>query len=409
MVNSEMEHLGKEKSAIRELFEQGKILKKKYGEDLVYDFSIGNPSIPCPKIVNDTIRKLVDSAEENDNNCGLFNSTILHGYTSAEGDIEVRTQISKYLNETYNADTDGKLIYMTSGAAAGITITLKALTSGSGDDEVIVFAPYFPEYKVFTNNANAKLITVNPDFKNFYPSFDDFEKKITKNTSIVIINSPNNPTGVLYNEDTIKKICEVLKDKQKLYNHPIYILSDEPYRELIYNDTKFPFITNYYDNSIVTYSFSKSISLPGERIGYILVNKTCENVNAVFSAIAGAGRSLGYVCVPTLFQFMIPYILGTTSDLNIYKNNSVLFYNELKNIGYKVIKPDGAFYLFMKALDYDDIAFSKRALYYNLLIVPSTSFGISGYVRIAYCVTKDKILSSIPKFKELFNFYTKTK
>ena len=395
MINKTMEHLGKERSAIRELFEQGKILKEKFGNDSVFDFSIGNPSIPCPEIVNKTLIELINSR----------NSIDLHGYTSAQGDKTVRESIASYLNKKYSANTNSDLIYMTVGAATGLSISLRGLTDGTGNNEVIVFAPYFPEYSVFIDNANAKKIDVNANKGNLNPDLNDFKSKITKNTCIVIINSPNNPTGVLYSEETIKSICDILKDKEKEFNHSIYLISDEPYRELIYSDVKYPFITNYYDDSIITYSFSKSLSLPGERIGYILVNPKCENANDVYAAICGAGRSLGYVCAPSLFQYLIPQVLGSTSDISIYKNNSEILYNELTNIGYEVIKPDGAFYLFMKALNDDDESFSKKALSYNLLLVPSTSFGIKGYVRIAYCVKEKIILNSIPKFKELYNSY----
>lgn len=396
------------------------MLKEKYGEDKVFDFSIGNPSIPCPKALNDTLINLLTIASKMDSNSQTtdnnnldeylpLNSTKLHGYTSAQGDKTVRDAISIYLNKTYNTDTKGDFIYITSGAAAALTISIKALTSGSGDDEVLLFAPFFPEYSVFIKNANAKVITIKPDTDTFYPDLDDFKNKINKNTSIVIINSPNNPTGVLYTEDIIISICNILKEKEKEYNHPIYIISDEPYRELIYSDKKYPFITNFYKNSIVTYSFSKSLSIPGERIGYILVNKNADCANDIYSAICGAGRSLGYVCATTLFQFLIPKILGTTSDISIYKKNAELFSNELIKIGYKVIKPDGAFYLFVKALNDDDKAFSKKAMEYNLLLVPSESFGVKGYVRIAYCVSEKQIIDSLPKFKELYDFYKKEK
>ncbi len=413
MINIEMEALGKKRSAIRELFEQGKLLKEKYGNDKVYDFSIGNPSIPCPKKVNDTLIDLLSIANSKDSDENYdkidtykpLNSNLLHGYSSAQGDVDVRNAISKYLNITYNADTSGNLIYLTTGAAAALSISLKAITSGKSSDEVIVFAPYFPEYLVFIKNANATPIAVLPDKNTFYPDLNDFKNKINKNTSAVIVNSPNNPTGVLYAEDVIENICKILKEKEIEYNHPIYLISDEPYRELIYVDKKYPFITNYYTNSIITYSFSKSISIPGERIGYILINKNADNANDVYAAICGAGRSLGYVCATTLFQQLIPHILGITSDISIYKNYAELFSKELTNIGFEVIKPDGAFYLFVKALCDDDNEFSKKALEYNLLIVPSESFGIKGYVRIAYCVTKKQIIDSLPKFKELYNYY----
>ena len=395
MINKNMEHLGKERSAIRELFEQGKILKEKYGNDKVFDFSIGNPSVPCPQIVNDKLVELIKNE----------NPTKLHGYSSAQGDKNARDAISAYLNKKYNADTNGDLIYLTTAAAAALSISLKALCQTEGNDEVIVFAPYFPEYSVFINNANAKVVSVKPDYNTFYPDLNDFKNKINNNTSIVIINSPNNPTGVLYKEDIIIELCDILKEKESEYGHPIYLISDEPYRELIYTNDKYPFITNYYNNSIVTYSFSKSISIPGERIGYVLVNPKADNAKDIYACLCGAGRSMGYVCATTLFQYLIPHILGYTSDINVYKNNAKLFSDELTKIGYEVIKPDGAFYLFVKALCDDDKEFSKNALEYNLLIVPSDSFGIKGYVRLTYCVNEKQIIDSIPSFKKLFEFY----
>ena len=424
MLNENMIKLGTERSAIRELFEKGKVLKEKYGRDAVFDFSLGNPSIPCPKDVNDTLINLLNNANFLDQyddatyekidlptdkiiekgRFPKYNSSMLHGYTQAQGDKTVRVAISNYLNKTYDAKVDPDFIYMTVGAAAGLTITLKAVTN-SPDNEIITFAPFFPEYAVFIKNAGAKMVSVNPDKKTFCPDLNDFKNKINNNTAAVILNSPNNPTGVLYKEDIIRNICDILNEKQKEFKHPIYIISDEPYRELLYIDCKYPFITNYYDNSIVTYSFSKSISLPGERIGYIVVNKNATDSQTVYSAVLGAGRSLGFVCAPTLFQFLLPQVIGITSDISIYKKNAELIEKNLTEIGYEVIKPDGAFYLFVKALEADDEAFSKKALDYNLLIVPSKSFGISGYVRIAYCVKEKQIIDSMPKFKELYDFY----
>ena len=393
MVNQKMQHLGEERSAIRELFEQGKILKEKYGTSNVFDFSIGNPSVPAPPIVANTLTNILKG-----------DTLSLHRYTSAQGDKSVRQSISSYISKTYNTDIDADLIYLTVGAAAGLAISIRALIT-SENDEVLLFAPFFPEYNVFIENAGANQSIVEPDYKTFKPNLSDLQSKINKNTKIVIINSPNNPTGVVYGEDTIKGICDILSLREKEFGHPIYIISDEPYRELIYNGISYPFITNYYDNSIVTYSFSKSLSLPGERIGYIIVNPNCQDKNSVYAAICGAGRSLGYVCAPSLFQFMIPQVLGSTSDIQIYKRNSEIFYQELTNIGYEVIKPDGAFYLFVKALEDNDENFSKKALEYNLLIVPSKSFGVKGYVRIAYCVEEQQIINSIPEFKKLYEYY----
>ncbi len=398
MINQEMLYRGKEPSAIRKLFEQGKKLKEKYGEDQVFDFSIGNPSVPSPAILNESLIALINDSSDHPNN------SILHGYTSAAGDMNVRQSISSYLNETYDVKTDANYIYMSVGAAAGLSISLRAIVS-SPNDEVIVFAPFFPEYEVFIDNAKAKTIVCYPDYNTFYLDTADFESKITKNTKAIIINSPNNPTGIMYKEDIIVEITKILKNKEKEYGHPIYLISDEPYRELIFDNERYPFITNYYDNSIITYSFSKSLSIPGERIGYILVNPKCEDKDDLFAAICGAGRSLGYVCAPSIFQYMIPKVLGVTSDINVYKENANLLYDELKKIGYHVIRPDGAFYMMMKALEDDDQSFSDRALEYNLLLVPSASFGVKGYVRIAFCQSKKKIIDSIPQFQKLYNSY----
>ena len=422
MFNSYMLSFGKERSAIRELFEKGKELKQKYGAENVYDFSIGNPSVLPPRQLAETIKnlflvsKIVDAKGKKDVDVEIDSANLnypyrklstndLHGYTSAQGDEKVRGAVAEYLNEKYSAALDKDLIYMTCGAAAGLAITLKALISDTSD-EVIVFAPYFPEYKVFIENAGGKCVPCIPNFNNFYPDLIDLEEIITKNTRAVIINSPNNPTGVVLDDKILTSISETLDKKQKEFGHPIYIISDEPYRELIYNDGKpFTFFTKFYDNCIINYSFSKVVSIPGERIGYVAVNPKAENASDLYYAICGAGRASGYVCAPSLFQFIIPHIINQKSDLSIYKNNVKYLYEELSNIGYECIYPDGAFYLFVKALCPDDKEFSKKALDYNLLLVPSTSFGVSGYFRIAYCVKEEVIKNSIPKFKELYEFY----
>ena len=287
MYNQEMYQLGAKGSAIRELFEYGKKRKLEIGEDNVYDFSLGNPSVPSPEIVKKTLLELINNVCE----------TKLHGYTSASGDIEGKQAICDYLNEKYQANALSNLLYMTCGAAASLTISLKAILNQ--DDEVIVFAPFFPEYKVFIENALGKIKVVGFEKDTFTPDFIDFKNKINKNTKCVIINSPNNPTGVVYNQSIISQITNILNEKQREFSHNIYLISDEPYRELVYDKIEVPFITKYYDNSIVCYSFSKSLSLPGERIGYILVSSTSNNCDALFSSICGAGRSLGYVCAPS--------------------------------------------------------------------------------------------------------------
>lgn len=396
MYREDMQELGRKKSAIRELFEYGNQRKKEVGEEKVYDFSIGNPSVPAPQIVTDTLKNLLINMK----------ATHLHGYTSAAGDIEVRKSIAHYLNQTYHAHIEESKIYLTAGAAAALTIGFHAILST--DDEVIVFAPFFPEYQVFVEKAGGKLKIVASLLDTFLPDIEKFKRSITRKTKIVLLNSPNNPTGVLLTEDIIREIAYILKEKETEYGHPIYLMSDEPYRELIYDCKEYPFITNYYEDSLVCYSFSKSLSLPGERIGYILVSSTCVDANGVYEAINGAGRALGFVCAPSIFQYMIPSCLGYTADISIYKTNRDIFYEALTKIGYQVIKPDGAFYLFVKALESDATKFSQYAMeHYDLLVVPSNSFGCLGYVRVSYCVDTMTIRRSIPIFSKLFADYKK--
>ena len=395
MLNEKAKELGNKPSVIRDLFEYSKKRKQEIGEENVFDFSIGNPSVPPPQVVTDSLIDLLKSTDP----------VKLHGYTSAVGDNTVRIKISEYLNNTYKADTDPNLIYLTAGAAASLTSTLNAVLNEG--DEVIVFAPFFPEYRVFIEKACGKVIVVNPDTDTFKPDLEDLKNKITKNTKAVIINSPNNPTGVVLNKTDITKICNILNQKQKEFETEIYLISDEPYRELIYSDIEYPFVTNFYDNSIVCYSFSKSISLPGERIGYILVNPNCFEAKQVFAAVCGAARALGFVCAPALFQYLIPYCLGKTSDLSTYKENRDILSSSLKEMGYTVIEPDGAFYLFVKALEDDANKFSEIAKKYELMLVPSDSFGFGGFVRISYCVSKKQIEKSLPAFRELVNYYKK--
>ncbi len=394
MFDKKMLDIGYSQSTIRDLYTYGLARKKVIGDDNVYDFSIGNPSIPAPSIVNETLIKLLSEKD----------SVKIHGYTVSPGNIDVRDNIASYLNKTYNTAVIGKYIFLTCGAAASLAIVTKALVFPN--EEVIVFAPHFPEYRTYTEAVGGKLVTVNPD-SDFLPDFIDLENKITNKTKIVIYDSPNNPTGAFYTEETIKKMSAILSKKEKEYDHPIYLVSDEPYRELLYGNEKYPFVTNYYPNSIVCYSFSKSLSLPGERIGYILVNPKCEDVEDVYAAICGAASMLGYICAPALFQHMVPYVLGHTSNLEEYKKNKDTLYNALKEIGYDVIYPTGAFYLFMKALEEDAEAFSETAKKFELLLVPSDPFSYKGYIRIAYCVSYKQIVNSLPAFKKLYDYYKK--
>lgn len=388
-----MHHLGSVRSVIRELFEFGKKRAQEVGADKVYDFSLGNPSVPAPKCVNEAIKELVENMP----------STALHGYTSAQGDLSVRSAIAQYINERFATNLNADSIYMTVGAAASLCITLKALSSGS--DEFVTVAPFFPEYTVFTEATGAKLKVVSMNKDNFQVDLDCFEKAINKNTKGVILNSPNNPSGVVYTEETIKGITAILEAKQREFGNPIYLISDEPYRELVYGDVKVPYLMNYYDNTIVCYSYSKSLSLPGERIGYIALSDKLDSERDIYACVCGAGRALGYVCAPSLMQRVVEKCLRATPDISEYKKNRDLIYNSLTDMGYKCVRPDGAFYLFVKTLEDDANAFCNRAKELGLLIVPGDSFGAPGFCRISYCVDYDMIKRSLPAFKQLMESY----
>lgn len=393
MINQKMYALGSKRSVIREIFEYAKKRGSEIGQENVFDFSIGNPSVPAPKEVNESIQRIVST----------MSSVELHGYTSAQGDKGVRDTIATNLNIRFGTALTGDNLYMTCGAAASLTITLNALCEEG--DEFITFAPFFPEYKVFAEGAGATLKVLQSDDK-LMPDFDLLERSITQNTKGLLINSPNNPSGVVYGENVIKKLAEILEKKQIEYKKPIFFIADEPYRELVYDsDTKVPFIMNYYKNSIVCYSYSKSISMPGERIGYIAVNPECEGAKEVYSAVCGAGRVLGYVCAPSLFQRVAASCDGLTSDLSVYKKNRDLLYGGLTKCGFDCVYPDGAFYLFMKSPESDAYAFYEKAKKYELLLVPGDDFGCKGYVRIAYCVKTEMIEKSMPFFQKLAKEY----
>lgn len=396
VVNESMYQLGSVRSAIRELFEYGKKRAEIVGRENVYDFSIGNPSIPAPQIVNDTIKELVTN----------YDSVELHGYTSAQGDAKTRAAIAEFLNNTHGTNFTGDNFYMTMGAAASLSICFHALTSDVYD-EFIAIAPYFPEYKVFVNAAGARLVEVPADTEHFQIDFAALEERINEHTRAVIINSPNNPSGTVYSEETIEKLADLLDRKSKEIGRPIFIISDEPYREIVYDGIKVPFVTKYYDNTLVCYSYSKSLSLPGERIGYVLVPDEVYDKNELYAAVCGAGRALGYVCAPSLFQKMIIRCQGATGDISAYKKNRDLLYEGLTNIGYKCFKPDGAFYMFVKALEDDSNAFCEKAKEEDVLIVAADGFGCPGWVRISYCVDEEMIKRSMPAFERIYNKYNR--
>ena len=393
MISEYMMGLGKKRSVIREIFEYGNKRKQEIGSENVFDFSLGNPSVPAPESVERAIRDILKQEE----------SIVLHGYTSAQGDYKVRETIANYVNSTQNTKVVPEDIYMTVGAAASLTISIKAITLPG--DEFITFTPFFPEYGVFVESAGAKLVTVASREADFQVDFHRFQEAITPKTKAVIINSPNNPSGVVFSEETIQGICKILKEKQKEYGHDIYLISDEPYRELVYDDIKVPYLLHYYDNTFVCYSFSKSLSLPGERIGYIIVSNKMNQAKDVYAAVCGAGRALGYVCAPSLFQKVVARCIGQTADIFVYKKNRDLLVDALTKFGFHCVKPDGAFYLFVKALEEDANAFCEKAKKYELLLVPGDDFGCKGYVRISYCVSTEQIQRAIPAFEKLAEEY----
>ncbi len=395
MVNEKMRELGAKRSVIRELFEYGKKRKAEIGEENVFDFSLGNPSVPAPNEVNESLISLIKNTP----------STVLHGYTSAQGDLGVRVAISDYIRKTEGAEINPDCLYMTVGAAGSLTSALTAVVCEG--EEVIVLAPYFPEYKVWIQRFGGVVREVKCVDGSFQPDVCAIENAINEKTAGIIVNSPNNPTGAVYTEESIIALTDMLKRKEKEIGHPIYLICDEPYRELVYTDVKPPYIPNYYDNTIVSYSFSKSLSLPGERIGYAFVSPKVENFTAVYQAVCGAGRALGFVCAPSLLQRLIPSSLGLTSDISVYDKNRRILLDALTEYGYKVTRPDGAFYLFVKALEDDAVAFCERAKEFELLLVPSNDFGCEGYVRISYCVKTEQIEKSLPAFKALAKAYGK--
>ncbi len=391
MLNQKNVQLGRVRSSIRELFEYGKKRKAEIGEENVYDFSLGNPSVPAPPEVAKALTELIAG-----------DPVKLHGYTSAQGDYSVRATLAEYTNSRFGTSLTADNFYLTCGAAASLTITLNALLNAG--DEVITIAPYFPEYKVFTENASSVLKAVKSREGDFGIDFESFKKALSPKTKAVIINSPNNPSGVVYKEGDITRLADILKEHSRL-NAPVYLISDEPYRELVFDKIKVPYIMNYYQRSIVCYSYSKSLSLPGERIGYIAVDPQMSEAEEVYAAVCGAGRALGYVCAPALFQQLIKKVYNKTADINVYKANRDRLLNALTEFGFKVVKPEGAFYMFVKSPEEDAKAFAERAKKFELLIVAGDDFGCKGYVRISYCVSPEMIERSLPAFRSLAQSY----
>ena len=395
MVNQEYYTLGTAPSVIRQLFAYGLEQAKVVGPENVYDYSLGNPSIPAPKKVNDSIKKIVDETD----------SIKLHGYSMAPGFEEARAAVAKDLTARFGLDVKASELFFTCGAAPALISIIKALIVDA-DTEIMAIAPFFPEYRPFVNANGGKLVVVPADTKAFQIHLDEVEKRITKHTQAIIVNSPNNPSGVVYTEETLKGLAALLERKSAEYGHPIYIIADEPYRELVYGGVKVPFIPCLYKNTIVCYSYSKSLSLPGERIGYVYVPGFADDSHDVYAAISGAARIMGHVCPPTLMQKVIECCAEERPDLVAYDENRNLLYNSLTEMGYECAKPDGAFYLFVKAPNGDANAFSEKAkLGHNLLVVPADGFGCPGFFRLSYCVSNDMIRRSLPAFKAMIESY----
>lgn len=387
---------GKAGNLIREIAGYAAARAAEIGTENVFNFSIGNPNVAAPEVVAQTLHKLLDTVPSVD----------LHAYTAAPGIYAVRQAIADYLRAQFDVDYSADDLYMTAGASGALAIVCKALLLPG--DEVIVFAPYYPEYTVYAECFGGVPVILKCRERDFQVDMAQLEAAITEKTKIVIINSPNNPSGSILSEETIQAMAELLRRKQAEYGHEIYILADEPYRELVYDaDTVVPFIPKYYDNTILCYSYSKCLSIPGERMGYILVPPQVENSRDVYAAVCGAGRILGYINNTSLFQYMLPACLGATADLSIYKTNRDLLYSALTQYGYEMVRPDGAFYLFVKALEPDAVAFCEKAKEFELILVPGDCFGYPGYVRISYCVATDTVEKSLPAFEALAKAYGK--
>lgn len=394
MVSKRMLQLGTARSVIRELFEYGNQRAKEVGRENVFDFSLGNPSVPAPDAVNENAIRILKEQPE-----------VIHCYTSAQGDAAARQRFADSLNRRFDGDYTADQFYLTVGAAASLCCVFNGLTCPG--DEFIVFAPYFPEYKVFIEGAGAKMVLIPPEIEHFQIDFAAFEQALTPNTKGVVVNSPNNPSGVVYSRQTLEQLAAILEKKETEYGHPIYLISDEPYREIAFAGVEVPWIPHIYKDTIVCYSFSKSLSLPGERIGYVLVPGQVTDSQEVYAAVAGAGRSLGYVNAPSLFQQVTSLCCDMTSDLSVYEKNCKLLVGALREMGYHVAQPGGAFYLFPRSLEPDDMAFSERAKQFDLLLVPGSGFGAPGHFRLAYCVQTEMIERALPKFQALADSYRK--
>lgn len=394
MFNQRMVQLGTQRSVIREIFDYATKRAQEVGCENVFDFSIGNPNVPAPQEVQDAIKDIIETMKPVD----------YHSYTSSAGSPVTRAAIARNLNRRFGTEYEASDLFLTCGASASLNITLKALIALPGD-EVIAIAPFFPEYRFFIEGCEGKFVPVQPNLEDFQIDFANLEAHISARTKAIIINSPNNPSGVVYSHETLERLAELLKRKSDEFGHPIFIVSDEPYRELVYGDVEQRLTSTYYANTIINYSWSKSLSLPGERIGYILIPKEVEGAAQLMAAVFGGARALGFVCAPSLFQRVIERCIDVEPDLTTYETNRNLIHDNLIEYGYRMAKPDGAFYAFIEAPNGDSEEFCERAKQHDVLVVPGTGFGIPTHMRLSYCVSTDTIKGSLPIFKKLIEGY----
>ena len=383
------------KSVIREMSAQAAERGKEIGFENVFDYSLGNPSVPVPEKFNQVIKELLDTCEP----------VALHGYSESHGIWEVRDKVAKSLSKRFGLPYTADDIFMTAGAAGSIAHAVRAVADVG--EEVITFAPCFPEYFPYVNETGAKLVLVEPDLKSFQINFAAFESLINEKTAAVLINTPNNPSGVAYSTETIKKLAEILRQKSAQFGRDIYIISDEPYREIVFKGSDAPVVSQYYDNTIMCYSFSKSLSIPGERIGYVAVNPNCKDSHTIIHMCTQISRGIGHNCPSSLIQLAVAEMLDETADLSVYETNMNILYDELTKLGFECVKPGGTFYMFPKALEEDSVAFCKKALEYDLVLVPGDSFGAPGFFRMAYCVPTEKVERSLEAFRKLAKAYGK--
>ena len=397
MISEKMQNMVANGSAIRAMFEEGNRLIQLHGAENVFDFSLGNPNVPAPAAVKIAVEEILNTED----------AVTLHGYTNNAGYVDVRTAVAESINGKFDTHFAAKNIIMTVGAAGGLNVILKTLLNSQ--DEVIVFAPFFGEYRNYVSNFDGVLVEVSPNTENFQPKLDEFASKITAKTKAVIVNTPNNPTGVVYSEETIQKLAAIMEEKQKELGIDIYMISDEPYRELVYDGVEVPYLTKYYQNTIVGYSYSKSLSLPGERIGYLVIPDEVTDADLVIEAATVANRILGFVNAPTLQQKLVRKCINEKTDVTYYNRNRETLYNGLTELGIECIKPEGAFYLFVKSPVENELEFVQAAKKHNILMVAGRGFGCPGYVRMAYCVSYETIVNALPKFREVAKEFGLTK